>query len=265
MSVAPLPIWPSKHDVLGVQVSAVDYDQAVEVITSAAKCRQPSVVSLHAVHALVTASRNEELRQAVNEFQLLAPDGQPVRWALNCLHALRLKDRVYGPELMLRLCERAAEEGIPIYLYGSSQTVIDALQQRLVQRFPRLLIAGAESPPYRELTPEEDDDVVRRVNSSGAGILFVGLGAPKQDLFAHAHRDRIDAVQVCVGAAFDFHAGTKAIAPPWMQKHGLEWLFRLTQEPHRLWRRYLVTNSLFVSKLIAALVSRRLPRSGDGG
>ncbi len=250
------PLWPTKHNVLGVQISAVNYDQAVEAVTNAARCRQPSVVSLHAVHALVTASRSNELREAVNQFQLIAPDGQPVRWALNYLHSLKLKERVYGPELMLRLCQRAAEEEISIYLYGSTQDVIDMLRRELLRRFPRLEISGAEAPPFRELTVEEDGAVVQRINSSGAGILFVGLGAPKQDLFAHAHRDRIHAVQVCVGAAFDFHAGLKAMAPVWMQKNGLEWLFRLIQEPRRLWRRYLVTNALFVSKIAVAAMRR---------
>lgn len=249
-------VWPARYDVLGVHVSATTYDEAVEAIMLAARARQPSIVSLHAVHALVTAGSDVRLRQAVNRFDMVAPDGQPVRWALNWLHGLRLADRVYGPELMLQLCGRAAREGIGMYLYGSSPAVIDALCQKLPGRFPGLIIAGAESPPYRTLTPDEDEAMVRRVNDSGAGILFIGLGAPKQDWFAHEHRGRIAAVQVCVGAAFDFHANAKRIAPPWMQRAGLEWLFRLAEEPGRLWKRYLVTNSTFIIRLAAAM-SRR--------
>lgn len=248
--------WPRKRDVLGVLVSTTTYDEAVELIILAAKCRRPSVVSLHAVHALVTASSEDRLRAAVNEFDMLAPDGQPVRWALNWLHGAGLADRVYGPELMLRLCRRAAREQIGVYLYGSSPAVIDALCRGLPARFSGLTIAGAESPPFRPLTVEEDQAVVERINASGAGILFVGLGAPKQDWFAHEHRGRIAAVQVCVGAAFDFHAGTKPMAPTWMQRRGLEWLFRMTQEPRRLWKRYLVTNVCFSFRLAAALVRR---------
>jgi N-acetylglucosaminyldiphosphoundecaprenol N-acetyl-beta-D-mannosaminyltransferase len=249
--------WPAKYDVLGVAVSATTYDQAVDTIACAAQAEQPAVVSLHAVHALITAAGDPQLREAVNQFDMIAPDGQPVRWALNRLYHLNLTDRVYGPELMLRLCRRAAEAQIPIYLYGSTQPVLDALCERLPERFAGLRIAGAESPPFRKLTEEEDAQVVRRINESGARIVFIGLGAPKQDLFAHAHRDRIDAVQVCVGAAFDFHAGMLPMAPAWMQRTGLEWLYRLYQEPGRLWKRYLVTNSTFLWKLGGAMSRNR--------
>jgi exopolysaccharide biosynthesis WecB/TagA/CpsF family protein len=235
-------------------MSATDYEGAVGAIIRAARRRVPAVVSLHAVHALVTASRDPALRRKVNTFQMIGPDGQPVRWAMNLLHGAGLRDRVYGPELTLRLCRRAAEEGISIYLYGSTPEVLDKLRHNLTAMFPALRIAGAESPPFRPLTAQEQEEMVRRVNQSGAGIMFIGLGAPKQDLFAYEHRDRIRAVQVCVGAAFDFHAGNKKTAPRWMQRAGLEWLFRLAAEPGRLWRRYLVTNSIFLTKLLASLV-----------
>jgi exopolysaccharide biosynthesis WecB/TagA/CpsF family protein len=242
--------WPAKHDLFGVQVSATNYREACEVILAAARNRMSAVVSLHAVHAVVTASGDPELREKVNRFELVAPDGQPVRWALNRLYHAGLTDRVYGPELMLRLCDGAAREGVPIYLYGGSPSVVEALQLRLPERFPELKIAGAESPPFRTLTAAEDAAVVRRINDSGAGIVFIGLGCPKQDHFAADHRDVIRGVQVCVGAAFDFHAGHKKIAPRWMQQRGLEWLFRLCQEPRRLWKRYLVTNTVFVAKFL---------------
>ena len=254
--------WPRKFDLFGVGVSATSYDEAVEAIMQAARRPAPAVVSLHAVHALVTASRDPALRRKVSSFQIIAPDGQPVRWALNLLHRTGLRDRVYGPELALRLCRRAAREGVSIYLYGSTPEVLDKLRENLTAMFPALRIAGAESPPFRPLTAEEQDETARRVNESGAGIMFIGLGAPKQDLFAYEHRHRIQAVQVCVGAAFDFHAGMLKMAPRWMQRSGLEWLFRLVMEPGRLWRRYLVTNSVFLARLFAALVlSRRsIPR-----
>ena len=154
---------------------------------------------------------------------------------------------------MSRLCRSAARQGISIYLYGSTSLVLELLVRRLIERCPGLRIAGYESPPFRPLTIEEDRAVVDRINGSGAGMVFLGLGLPKQDHFAFEHRDRIAAVQICVGAAFDFHAGAKRTAPTWMQRKGLEWLFRLTQEPRRLWRRYLTTNAIFV-----ALVGRRL-------
>lgn len=256
--------WPPRHNVFGVQISATTYEQAVEVILAAAQRRQPAAVSLHAAHAVVTASDDPVLREKVNRFQMIAPDGQPVRWALNWLHRAGLKDRVYGPELTLRLCRAAAERGVSIYLYGSSPEVIRTLSDNLVQRFPGLIIAGAEAPPFRALTPEEDAQMVERINSSGAGLVFIGLGCPKQDHFAADHMDRIHGVQVCVGAAFDFHAGNKRTAPAWMQRRGLEWLFRLWQEPRRLWKRYLVTNTQFLLKLGRQWLTRQeraLPQS----
>jgi exopolysaccharide biosynthesis WecB/TagA/CpsF family protein len=240
--------WPPKFNLFGVQVSATTYAGVVDAVIAAVRWRIPSIVSLHAAHAVVTASDDPKLNERVNDFQIVAPDGQPVRWALNWLHRTGLRDRVYGPELTLRLCQRAAEEGVAIYLYGSSPEVIEALCDRLPKKYPGLIIAGAESPPFRALSEEEDAEMVHRINDSGAGIVFIGLGCPKQDHFAYEHRQSIEGVQVCVGAAFDFHAGNKKVAPPWMQKRGLEWLFRLSQEPGRLWQRYLVTNTLFVLK-----------------
>jgi exopolysaccharide biosynthesis WecB/TagA/CpsF family protein len=245
----PTTRWPARHDLFGVLVSPTTYDEAIEVILQAAQNGEPAVVSLHAAHAIVTASDDPALRDKVNRFQMVAPDGQPVRWALNWLYNARLKDRVYGPELTLRLCRAAAERGMPIYLYGSSPETIAALCRNLVQKFPGLQIAGAEAPPFRALSSEEDAGVVQRINASGAGLVFIGLGCPKQDHFAADHATQIRGVQVCVGAAFDFHAGVKRTAPAWMQRRGLEWLFRVGQEPRRLWKRYLVTNTLFVLKL----------------
>src|SRR5262245_31127470 len=238
--------WPRKHNVCGVLVSATTYHQVVEQLIAAAHRREAAVASFFAVHAVVSAARDASLREKVNRFDIIARDGQPVRWALNRLYRARLRDRVYGPELMLRLCERAAEEALPIFLYGgANQEVLVRLQENLQRKFPRLQIAGTESPPFRPLRPDEDAAMVDRVNQSGARFLFIGLGCPKQDHFAADHVDRIQAVQLCVGAAFDFHAGRTKMAPRWMQRHGLEWLYRLWREPRRLWKRYLVTNSIF--------------------
>jgi N-acetylglucosaminyldiphosphoundecaprenol N-acetyl-beta-D-mannosaminyltransferase len=169
---------------------------------------------------------------------------------------------VYGPELMIRLCRAAEAERVPIYLYGGSPEVVQRLHENLLRQFPALRIAGHESPPYRALTAEEDAALDDRIRASGARLVFIGLGCPKQDLFAYRHRHTIDAVQVCVGAAFDFHAGAKKMAPAFMQRNGLEWLYRLGQEPSRLWKRYLVTNSIFLGKLAVAMFRRR--RTGPG-
>jgi len=235
--------------VCGVAVSATTYDEAVETILQQAKQRCSAVTSFFAVHAVITHAQDRQFLPRVNRFEIVAPDGQPVRWALNWLYGCGLPDNVRGTEMMWRLCQRAAADGVSIYLYGGSPGTLQTLRARLEESMPGLQIVGAESPPFRELTADEDEAVVERINHSGAGLVFIGLGCPKQDHFAAEHQDRIKAVQVCVGAAFDFHAGQKRIAPVWMQRHGLEWFFRLCQEPRRLWRRYLVTNTLFVNKL----------------
>lgn len=245
--------WPHKRDVFGVGVSETAYSEAEDLIIDSASRRTPMVVTHLPVHGIITAARDALYREAVNSFEIVAPDGQPVRWVMNRFLGAHLADRVYGPELMLRLCRRAAQAGVPIYLYGSVPEVIGRLRTNLMSQFPALRIAGSESPPFRPLHDHEKDAVAARINDSGAGLLFVGLGLPKQDFFAYEMKARVRAVQVCVGAAFDFHAGTKRMAPSWMQRSGLEWLFRLTQEPRRLWQRYLVTNTVF-----AALVLRRM-------
>lgn len=247
---------PRKHDVFGVLVSAVGYDEALCRVMDRARARRPMAVAHVTVHSLVTARRDPHFLHQLNGLDMATADGQPVRWALNLLHGTRLRERVYGPELMLRLCRQAAGEGVSIYLYGSTEPVIEKLERALDKRFPGLRVAGAEAPPFRPLTDEEDDAVVRRMNESGAGLVFVGLGAPRQEAFAAEHRDRVNAAQLCVGAAFDFHAGTKKMAPRWMQRWGLEWLYRVSQEPRRLWKRYLFTNAVFLVLLASAVVRR---------
>ena len=229
-----------------MRVGATFYDEVVAWCLDQAKNNQPGMVDLMAVHSLITATQNPEYMAKINRFDVVAPDGQPVRWALNKFHKANLSDRVYGPEFTIRMCKAAADAGVPIYLYGSSPEVIEQLQKNLLVKFPALVIAGAESPPFRPLTPEEDAAMIERINASGAKLVFLGIGCPKQELFAYDHRDSIKGVQLCVGAAFDFHAGMKKIAPAWMQKRGLEWLYRLCSEPQRLWKRYLLTNSAFV-------------------
>jgi exopolysaccharide biosynthesis WecB/TagA/CpsF family protein len=252
--------WPPKFDLFGVQVSAVTCDEACDAIVSAAHQGEPGVVSAFPVHALIEAATEPALASKVNDFVITTPDGQPVRWALNWLHGARLKHNVRGAELMWRLCERAEVERLPIYLYGSLPGTLAALRFNLLKAFPEIQIAGVESPPFRPLSPEEDAAMIDRVNASGARLMFLGLGCPKQDYFAAEHADRIRAMQLCVGAAFDFHAGTKATAPEWMQRRGLEWAFRLCQEPGRLWKRYLVTNTVFVVKLLDHLIRRHVFR-----
>jgi exopolysaccharide biosynthesis WecB/TagA/CpsF family protein len=242
--------WPVKHDLFGVQVSATTYDEVIACVLRAAKRREPALIDFAPVNVVVEGARNPEFRKVINGFDAVCPDGQPVRWALNKFHNAGLSDRVYGPFLMKFLCAAAAREKISVYLYGGTEDVLAKLRAKLAEWFPELVIAGAWSPPFRPLTPEEDAAAIERINASGAGIVFLGIGSPKQEKFAFEHKEQIRAVQLCVGAAFDFHAGAKKMAPAWMQKRGLEWLFRLATEPRRLGKRYLVTNSLYSYLLV---------------
>ena len=244
---SPSPAALPKRDLFGVQVTAAGPEQVVEQVMHWARERRSAAVDFMPVHGLMEAVRNAHHRRRMNGFDLVACDGQPVRWALNRFHDAQLPERVYGPTTMLEVCRRCAMEGVGVYLYGGRPEVLEALSYRLLEQLPDLKIVGAESPPFRPLTAEEDEKVVRRINASGAGVIFLGIGCPRQEVFAAEHRDRLRGVQLCVGAAFDFHAGAVSQAPVWMQRRGLEWLYRLTREPKRLWRRYLVTNSLFVA------------------
>jgi N-acetylglucosaminyldiphosphoundecaprenol N-acetyl-beta-D-mannosaminyltransferase len=236
-----------KLNVLGVQVDATDYREAVERIVAAALAGTGMTVSALAVHGVMTGALDPVHRYRLNHLDLVVPDGQPVRWALNFLHGAGLADRVYGPTLMLKLCERAAREALPIYLYGSRAEVLERLKARLPERIPGLSIAGAEPSRFRLLAPRERLEVAARIRRSGAAMTFVGLGCPRQEVWAYEHRETLGMPIVAVGAAFDFHAGTLSQAPAILQAHGLEWLFRLAHEPRRLWRRYLYLNPLYLS------------------
>jgi len=196
-----------------VEISATSYDELCDLFISAAKRGESALATFMAVHAVVTAATDPGYRYRINAFDVVGPDGQPVRWSLRKLHKINLADRVYGPEMMNRLCGRAAKEGVGIYLYGSTPPVLASLKAKMIERYPTIKIVGAESPPFRQLTPQENDAAVARINSTGAGLVFIGLGCPRQDVFAHENRHKIKAVQLCVGAAFDFHAGSQKMAP----------------------------------------------------
>jgi N-acetylglucosaminyldiphosphoundecaprenol N-acetyl-beta-D-mannosaminyltransferase len=195
---------------------------------------------------VVAATRDADYLACLEDFDVLAPDGHPVRWLMNRLYNLNLDDRVCGTDLMDQLCAESAAQHIGIYLYGSTTEVNAMLRARLQLLYPGLIICGSEPSAFRPLTPTEDQLLVERVNASGAGVLFLGLGCPLQEQFAHAHRRQFHAVQVCVGAAFDFLAGNKRRAPRWMQSRGLEWVHRAFREPRRLLWRYLSTNTGFL-------------------
>jgi N-acetylglucosaminyldiphosphoundecaprenol N-acetyl-beta-D-mannosaminyltransferase len=253
-----------KQNILGIAIDAVDYSVAVDRIIAAAGERRGIAVSALAVHGVMTGVMDETHRYRLNHFDLVLPDGQPVRWALNWLHRAALPDRVYGPSLMLKVCEAAAREGLPVYLYGSRVEVIDALSGNLRCRIPRLTIAGAQPSRFRQVTADEKRQIVDDIRSSGAAITFVGLGCPRQEVWAYEYREMLAMPVIAVGAAFDFHAGTLPQAPQLLQRAGMEWFYRLIKEPRRLWKRYLLLNPLYVSLLLAQRsgLRRFTPHSG---
>lgn len=246
-----------KRSLLGVAVDAVDYEAAVSRITRAAQSREKCTVAALAVHGVMTGVLDPEHRYRLNNLDLVVPDGQPVRWALNLLYRTELPDRVYGPTLALKVCEAAAASGMPVYFYGSRQSVVEQLTQKLSQRFDGLRVAGFQPSKFRAVSPEERDEIVREIRGSGATIVLVGLGCPRQEVWTYEYGDRLGMPTIAVGAAFDFHAGYLKQAPEYLQRAGLEWAFRLALEPRRLWRRYLILNPLYVSLVVLQLTKIR--------
>jgi exopolysaccharide biosynthesis WecB/TagA/CpsF family protein len=244
-----------KRNVIGINIDAVDYEQAIARIAECAHAGRPCSTTALAVHGLVTGAKDPEHRFRLNHFDLVVPDGQPVRWALNLLYGAKLADRVYGPKLTLLLCRTASQEDIPVFFYGSTQPVIDRLCARMRTLFPTLQIAGAAASAYRSLTQQEQADLVERIRSSGARLLFAGLGCPRQEIFTFEMSRQLSIPIIAVGAAFDYHAGLLREPPEFIQRAGLQWLYRTIQEPNRLWKRYLLTNSHFIA-LFAMQLSR---------
>ena len=240
--------------VVGTPINPVSWDDALRIIQRWASERQSRYVCICNVHSVITAQQDPEFNRVVQHSDLNTPDGAPIAMMLRRLGCAGQR-RINGPDLMWKHCEVAARAGTSIYLYGGMPDALSALQTRLAESFPGLKIAGAYSPPFRALSVQEDQAIVDTINSSGAGVVWVGLGCPKQEKWMAAHRGRINAVMVGVGAAFDFHAGRLKRAPHWMRNLGLEWMHRLISDPARLWKRYLVTNSMFI-----ALASRQLLR-----
>lgn len=239
------PFVPA-YRVCGVRVDAHQLDTAVELLL--ARKGSGEGIAVHLVNAgtLSLARKDVSLRTLLGRADANLPDGMPLIWIARRLGLEHMQTRVYGPDLMLETLDRGRSVGLRHFLYGSSPEVVEQLSANLAARFPGADIVGAESPPYRPLTGDEADALVERVRESGADVMWVGLGTPKQDRFVEEFRDRLNIALVAVGAAFDFHAGAKRQAPRWVQRAGFEWLHRLLCEPRRLWRRYLVGNTQFV-------------------
>jgi len=250
----PLSPLPARF-ILGMRVDATTYDDAALRVLRWAESRESRYVCAVAVNNAVQAHDDASYKSVMNEADLVTPDGVPLTWAMRLLGCTGQR-RVYGPRLTEVVCELAELERVPVGFYGSSPEVLSSLVGRVRVRWPALNIAYSYSPPFRELTPEEDARASANIAASGARIVFVGLGSPKQDRWMAEHRGRIPAVMLGVGAAFDFISGNKPQAPSVMQRVGLEWLFRLATEPRRLWRRYLVNNPRFVGLFTLQLLRR---------
>ena len=242
--------------VIGMRVDATSYADAVDRIMEWASRGESRAVFACSVNNVMECHDDPELLQAHNVSDLNTPDGVPLVWSLRRL-GVPEASRVYGPNLTLHVCAAAAAAGVPIGFYGGSPDVLAAAETALLAANPGLDIAYRYSPPFRELSPEEETKIVDEVIDSGARIVFVGLGCPKQEWWIARHRGRIPAVMLGVGAAFDFVAGAKKQAPRFMQDRGLEWLFRLATEPRRLWRRYLRHNPRFVVLLTRQLLKQK--------
>lgn len=244
VSTVTLPT-PRARRILATRVDATSYGDACDRIAVWVQQAESCYVVAANVHVVMTAQWDPAYRQVLAGADLVTPDGMPLVWGLRAL-GIADQSRVYGPDLMLAWCQRAAAGGIPLYLYGGTDPVLERLRQRLTTQFPGLVIAGSHAPPFRPLTPAEEAADRDRIQQSGAKVVFVGLGCPKQEFWMARQRGSLPAVMVGVGAAFDFHSGTVAQAPRWMMALGLEWLYRFCQEPRRLWRRYCINNPAFV-------------------
>jgi N-acetylglucosaminyldiphosphoundecaprenol N-acetyl-beta-D-mannosaminyltransferase len=259
---APGPVVaPPTAEVLGIPLALTDYERTMDWIDASVTAGQKGYVCVAATHTVMACQEDPELAAAVHGASLVVPDGQPLVWAMNAL-GHDLSSRVYGPDLMALHCERSAETGARMFLYGGrNQGALVQLALNLRRRYPGLRIVGGYSPPFRTLSDEEADGIADEINGSGADVVWVGIGVPKQEKWMAAMRERLDApVLVGVGAAFDFHAGLVPQAPDWMQSSGLEWAYRLSKEPRRLWRRYLRYNPRFVAGFTRQYLRHRRER-----
>lgn len=245
-----MPIGPIKIDILGTNISAVNMGMALNIVDQWIDEGRSDYICFRDVHGVMAAQKDATLRAAHEKAGMVAPDGMPLVWTSRARGHPEV-GRVSGPDFMLALCDRSVALGYRHYLYGGAPGVADKLALSLSQRFPGVQIVGSYCPPFRKLTPEEDEFVIKDISETRAQLVWIGLGSPKQEHWMADHVERIPgAILFGVGAAFDFHAGIVKRAPLWMQKSGLEWLFRLLSEPRRLWRRYVIMAPKFLVQVL---------------
>ncbi|MFD2570791.1 WecB/TagA/CpsF family glycosyltransferase [Spirosoma soli] len=243
-----------RSNVINLNVSLGNYQHVRDWIINAAQRGDSRTVCFANVHMAVECRQKPDVARAVNNADWVTPDGMPLVWAMRLLYGIQ-QDRITGMDMLPSLLEQAAEHKIPVFFYGSTADVLERSEKACQQLFPRLIIAGAYSPPFRKLTEEEEEEEINLITKSGAKLVFVALGCPKQELWLSRMRNRIPAVLLAIGGALPVLAGEVSRAPLWMQRAGMEWIFRLVQEPRRLFKRYAVTNSVFVYSLIRQKLS----------
>jgi N-acetylglucosaminyldiphosphoundecaprenol N-acetyl-beta-D-mannosaminyltransferase len=245
------------HLILGSRINITSYEDACDRIQTWAIAQTSCYIIAANVHVVMTAYWNLTYRQVVNNAALVTPDGMPLVWALRLL-GQQYATRVYGPDLMLAWCQRASDTQLSIYLYGGTDVMLQQLQQKLRSQFSQLIIAGAYAPPFKQMTPAEEAKDIERINASGAKVVFVALGCPKQEYWMARQQNQIHAVMIGVGAAFAFHSDEVKQAPRWLMAVGLEWLYRFAVEPKRLWKRYLINNPAFILLFGVQLLKQKL-------
>jgi len=256
----------SKVNILGVAVDPINMDDAINRIENWVETKSSQYVCVTPVHSVMDCQGDESLRKIFNNAGMVTPDGMPVVWICNWF-GHKNTNRVYGPDLMLAICDRSQQTGYRHFFYGGAEGVPQAMNQKLLNQFPEMQTAGMISPPFKTLSEAENTAIVDSINATQPDIIWVGLGSPKQERWMAANLHRLNAsVIIGVGAAFDFHAGRIRQAPRWMQRSGLEWFFRLAMEPRRLWKRYLVGNSRFVFKFLTQVTGlKAYPISPSNG
>ena len=244
-------------NILGMNVAVTSLEVASGQVLELSNTSSGSYVCAANVHMCMEAYRDHDFQSVVNNAVLVVPDGKPLMWWMRALGEKRAQ-QVRGPDLFLDVCDKAGKNGTPVALYGGSPDVLKHLQAYLTRHYPDLIVTCAISPPYRPLSEKEQNVDLEKIRSSGARILFVGLGCPKQENWMASYYQKLDVVMLGVGAAFDFYSGEKKVAPEWMRKVGLEWLYRLLSEPGRLWRRYLYNNPVFIYQFLKAFIGKYL-------
>ncbi len=246
-----------KKQLFTVNYSVTNYNEASDIIIEKALTHTSFGVTALAVHGLIESVKNKAFRNLVNKLDMVVPDGQPVKWALNSLHKVALKERVAGPILTNHVLAKANNLGLGIYLYGSTGATLEKMTEVIKQKYPHIKISGIHADRFREATAEEDEEDIKKINASGANIVLVGRGCPRQEKWVANHLGLINAPMLAIGAAFDFIAGNIVQPPKWIQDSGFEWFFRLVQEPNKLWKRYLTTNTHFIYLFITCKIGIR--------